>query len=583
MNMSTPFMAPGAAQPASVWSEHTTPDGKKYYYNNMTKQSVWEKPADFYPNPTMNASPWKEYTTETGRSYYYNTVTKVTQWEMPDELKGQTNGTMVPPAMNFPPYQVPSVPPMMPRIPPVMPNMVPPMMMPPPMMMQATQMSAEAQATLSQIMEVDPSLGPEFMKPGEAEEAFLNLLKETKIESDWTWEQTMRAIISKPMYRALKTLPERKQAFNKFIIQLKEQEKENAIEFAKKREETFVESIKTDPNIADYTNWRKLYDMFKDEPAFTAVKDRRERNNIFEDFLHNIRSRVKDEIRNKRKKNMEKFMTILKSIEQIKMTTTWKEARDLFEQNPSYLQEEDLRQLDSLDLLAVFEDYIKTLEREYEIKMQRERDQERRQERKNRDAFRELLSDYLRKGIITHKSKWQDFFPLIKEEQRFLKMLGQPGSTPLELFWDEVELLYEQYYEEVKLVHDILKSLEVSLNQNVSFESFKEIVQKDQRIFKIKEENLPQIYEKLVSRAIRKHKEELRRLEKKDKKKSDSFKSLLKHLTPSIHINDTWEQTLPRVNTSSEYKALNPDVAEFIFERFINRLKKKEERMNESD
>ena len=40
---------PGAPQlvPTKVWSDHTTPDGKTYYYNRVTRQSVWEKPKDF--------------------------------------------------------------------------------------------------------------------------------------------------------------------------------------------------------------------------------------------------------------------------------------------------------------------------------------------------------------------------------------------------------------------------------------------------------------------------------------------------------------------------------------------------------
>lgn len=33
-----------ASKPA--WTEHTAPDGRKYYYNASTKQSVWQKPAE---------------------------------------------------------------------------------------------------------------------------------------------------------------------------------------------------------------------------------------------------------------------------------------------------------------------------------------------------------------------------------------------------------------------------------------------------------------------------------------------------------------------------------------------------------
>lgn len=29
---------------SSLWTEHKTPDGRIYYYNNQTKRSLWEKP-----------------------------------------------------------------------------------------------------------------------------------------------------------------------------------------------------------------------------------------------------------------------------------------------------------------------------------------------------------------------------------------------------------------------------------------------------------------------------------------------------------------------------------------------------------
>ncbi len=39
-----PLAAGGAAKPD--WTEHTAPDGRKYYYNSRTKQSSWEKPEE---------------------------------------------------------------------------------------------------------------------------------------------------------------------------------------------------------------------------------------------------------------------------------------------------------------------------------------------------------------------------------------------------------------------------------------------------------------------------------------------------------------------------------------------------------
>lgn len=45
MTAPAPDIAPMANQ-SSPWSEHKAPDGRTYYYNSVTKQSLWEKPDD---------------------------------------------------------------------------------------------------------------------------------------------------------------------------------------------------------------------------------------------------------------------------------------------------------------------------------------------------------------------------------------------------------------------------------------------------------------------------------------------------------------------------------------------------------
>ena len=47
--MPPPWMGPGGMPPMGPpckWSEHTSPEGKKYYYNSETQESVWEKPQE---------------------------------------------------------------------------------------------------------------------------------------------------------------------------------------------------------------------------------------------------------------------------------------------------------------------------------------------------------------------------------------------------------------------------------------------------------------------------------------------------------------------------------------------------------
>jgi pre-mRNA-processing factor 40 len=58
----------------------------------MTKQSTWEKPEDLQTpeEKILKDCPWKEYTTPEGKTYYSNVKTKETVWEIPKEYKGRT-------------------------------------------------------------------------------------------------------------------------------------------------------------------------------------------------------------------------------------------------------------------------------------------------------------------------------------------------------------------------------------------------------------------------------------------------------------------------------------------------------------
>ena len=56
---------PGAAggQLAPGWTEHTAPDGRKYWHNKASGKSVWEKPlADAATTPVPKARPQFEPT-----------------------------------------------------------------------------------------------------------------------------------------------------------------------------------------------------------------------------------------------------------------------------------------------------------------------------------------------------------------------------------------------------------------------------------------------------------------------------------------------------------------------------------------
>jgi len=54
---------PKAKSTASEWVDHVAPNGKTYYYNNRTKQSLWEKPPELMTagERQLAKCPWKSH------------------------------------------------------------------------------------------------------------------------------------------------------------------------------------------------------------------------------------------------------------------------------------------------------------------------------------------------------------------------------------------------------------------------------------------------------------------------------------------------------------------------------------------
>ena len=52
----------------------------------------------------------------------------------------------------------------------------------------------------------------------EGEKAFMHLLRKAGVDAGWTWDMTMRAIITDPLYKALGTLAEKKATWQKVGI-----------------------------------------------------------------------------------------------------------------------------------------------------------------------------------------------------------------------------------------------------------------------------------------------------------------------------------------------------------------------------
>ena len=66
------------------------------------------------------------------------------------------------------------------------------------------------------------------------------------------------------------------------------------------------------------------------------------------------------------------------------------------------------------------------------------------------------MQQLVNEGKIKARTKWKTVYPLFSTDDRYLGMFGNPGSNPLELFWDCVEGLDQKFDAKLSVVNDVI-------------------------------------------------------------------------------------------------------------------------------
>jgi pre-mRNA-processing factor 40 len=164
----------------------------------------------FFPQFTKTLCTWKEFKTETGKKYYFNSISKVTTWDMPEEYKEWLEAQKPEPAQ------------------------------------------PKSHAPFTPFMQEEPK----FATHEEAVKGFKRLLIEAGMKVDWGWEQTLRAIIHSPMYRAIKTVSEKRQIYTELLEEMKGREVTDKKHAQKKLKEDLKRALKSIPDISSSSRYK---------------------------------------------------------------------------------------------------------------------------------------------------------------------------------------------------------------------------------------------------------------------------------------------------------------------------------------
>ncbi|KAM4088621.1 hypothetical protein ACJW30_07G085100 [Castanea mollissima] len=663
---------PSSTREASTdWIEHTSADGRRYYFNKRTRQSSWEKPLELMtPIERADASTnWKEYTSPDGRKYYYNKVTKESKWSIPEELKlareqvekSSVVGTQLETSVNppasacIPPAVVEapsggdtassaaqgiasspvSVRPDAPAGEPMLvsgssastvipssmdenadgvqtlPNVVTPSAAVPESAEATVTMACTTQDPMDEVnelssqdilssvdgvpakaaegadavnsleevkkdetgekmheiaLEVKP-VDPEpliYANKLEAKNAFKALLESANVGSEWTWDRAMRVIINDRRYGALKTLGERKQVFNEFLSQRKKQEAEERRIKLKKAREEFKQLLEGSTELTSSTRWSKVVSMFENDERFKAVERDRDRKDLFESYLEELKIKERARVEEERKRNRMEYREFLQSCDFIKADSQWRKLQDRLE------ADERCARLEKIDRLEIFLEYIRDLEREEEERRKIEKEELRKVERKNRDEFRKLMEEHIAAGTLTAKTHWRDYSTKVKDIPTYVAVSSNTsGSTPKELFQDVLEELEKQYDEDKTRIRDAVKLGKIMLSSTWTLEDFQIAISKDVHSPPVSNVNLKLVFDELLERVREKEEKEA----KKRKRLADDFAHLLCS-TKEIFASSKWEDCKPQFDNSREFSSIGEEsFCREIFEQHIAQLK----------
>ncbi|XP_050314520.1 pre-mRNA-processing factor 40 homolog A isoform X1 [Anthonomus grandis grandis] len=574
-----PTMPPMTAGSTAEWTEHKAPDGRTYYYNNVTKQSSWQKPDCLKTSAELLLSqcPWKEYTADNGKIYYHNINTKESRWVIPlelDEIKKKIAAEEAKPkSQPVTPQEVSSPAPISAPISGAnSPSISNSTASPGP---KSNALEASMAATLASISipspppkvdedlvsekkEVKPVL-PEpkvYKDKKEAMEAFKELLKDKNVPSNANWDQCVKIIQNDPRYESFKKLNEKKQVFNAYKTQKQKDEKEEQRIKAKKSKEQLEEFLLNSNKMSSTTKYYKCDELFGHLEVWQNVNDS-DRRDIYDDVIFALSKKEKEDAKTLKKRNMKKLSEVLECMTKVTYDTTWTEAQVMLLENATFKNDVNLLAMDKEDALIVFEEHIRLLEKEYLEDKEREKRRQKRQARKNRDQFLSLLDHLHEEGKLTSMSLWVELYPLISADIRFSAMLGQTGSTPLDLFKFYVEDLKSRFHDEKKIIKEILKEKEFDVRASTTFDQFATVICEDKRSATLDAGNVKLTYNSLLEKAEMKEKERVKEETKRVKKLENSFKNLLKDF--NVDFEKPWEEVKSKIENEEEYKALESD------------------------
>ncbi|KAJ1982669.1 hypothetical protein H4R35_000192 [Dimargaris xerosporica] len=478
----------------SAWTEHRAPDGRVYYYNPTTKQSIWERPSNQAAPSRPTAAPsesdkpqiatkipgttWKLVTTTQGREYYYNTATKTSVWQVPDSIAEDvarfTNSAKSPPFA-----LAPSSPPVLAELEPVSGTemteadidfqlaMMDEMdeAMGTPSEPTAARMAVESTDTTAH--EHSPSLPT--LTDEQRTERYKSLLNELNVSPFALWEQMEPKLAQDPRFSLVQPAKRRKELFDAYCHDKAAQRRASAKPTPTDPTEAYKQLLRE--KVDGKMTWIQFKVRAQRDKRFGLVKSAKEREKLFNHHVRSL-SNCSDQAR------QDAFLALLRQSKDLHSRSSWRRTREHLANEPAFRALESDKTKESL-----FRTYTASLsssrsrsrspasrqqlrehardahnvrhqreeaslrQRAREVQRERSfhlRQADRERDRMERDEAIRTFEAWLVDAVRDHTMTWTDTKAMLQRDPRWLRCRALDSDTRERLFRTRQDQLHRQ-------------------------------------------------------------------------------------------------------------------------------------------
>eukprot|EP00979_Chaetoceros_neogracilis_P016657 scaffold8946_cov268-Chaetoceros_neogracile.AAC.23 len=441
-----PAAPPMALNPSIVavnWSTHKAPTGADYFYNASTGESTYNRPPCLGPDPAavVPASPvkeikkrgWTQHLDQTsGKVYYYDGTN--TTWEKPNDFK------------NAPEESIKEVP-----------------------------------SKKRRKKEVDPPVL--YSNKAEADAAFKGLLLAKDISPTMKWNEIVKVCSTDKRWEACTTTGGRKQALAEYQTKRANELREEKRQEKTRAKNAFVKLL-TDVlpsasafNASNNTPFQVIRDSLSKDDRFYAVENEETREELYRDFVEEIRKRDERLKRSRKREAKDSFLAFLKSNEETGVLTfasTWQSfVSSLGDKNRIDANFVVSPHMSDQERQLYFADHVLDLQALEKEKTRRIREARRQAEKAQRDAFRDIITKYAKEGKILPSSRWRNVEEVLAAESSCGPVRDQGRNEPQNIFDDYVDEWIDVYHGDKAFLNNLMaKSKELVATADSKYEGF---------------------------------------------------------------------------------------------------------------